>query len=220
MRKVIWTLMILCAVGVIVYFIGVPYLSSYLRDNHPELLERFGIYVAEAVNDDFLAAYSDSAEGIAVKEGWTAPEKIEYQARDIPSLEKDFIAVGYPDFRYVMDDMGNLNQKGEKSFREEDGAMVFLYMNDAYYLTSARIEFETPRDKFNSTSMNEHIDLYLDFIRIITSREVTETDKNVLLRVFTNVFNDRESKNNTVSINGLEFQVSLDVFNRLIILEC
>ena len=93
-------------------------------------------------------------------------------------------------------------------------------MDDTYYLTSSRIEYGVEKSKFNSPSMNEHIGVFLDYIRIITNKEVSESDKSALLRLFTNVFNDPASKNNTITINDLTFSVSLDMFYNLIILSC
>ncbi len=219
MRKFIWCILIVLAVGAIGYFVGYPFLKQYLEENNPEILEKLGIKTEVIIAKETDLPDPIETDPLEIKSGWTAPEKIEYSARDIPSVENDFYASGFPPFLYVTDDNGQLNQKCEKSFRD-DGALIYLYMNDSYYLTKASIEYEVEKSKFNSTSMNEHIDLYLNFIKIITSREVDEADKNALLRVFTNVFNDPESKNNKVTINGLEFRVSLDTFFRLIVLEC
>lgn len=214
-KKLIWTLLILVALGSIGYFIGYPYMAN----NHPELLEKVGIKTEKHVEDNTVLSEYDEKAGLDVKEGWTAPVKVEYVRRDIPSLEQDFYAAGFPTFLYVTDDNGNLNQQAEKSFRD-DGALIYMYMDDTYYLTNASIEYGVPKNKFNSTATSEYIDLFIDFIRIITNREVSESDRNILLRVFANVFNDSESKNNTVTINDLQFTVTIDKFYNLVILKC
>lgn len=219
MKKVLWWLLILVAIGSIGYFIAYPFLSRYLTENHPEILAKVGIKVEEKKEDESkLSSFNEEAQ-IDVKEGWSAPVQFVYVRRDIPSIEKDFYSLGYPQFLYVTDASGGLNQNVEKSFRE-DGALIYLYMDSTYYLDKASIEYAVSRDKFNSVSMNEHIGVYLDFIHVITNKEVSEDDKNALLRVFTNVFNDKETKNNKVKINDLEFSISLDTFYRLIIMEC
>ena len=216
MRKLIWAILILGALGAIGYFIGYPYVVN----NHPEWLESIGIKTEKQVEDKTVLADYDGKDGqIEVKEGWVAPVRYEYAARDIPTLEQEFYALGYPSFLYVTDDQGNLNKQAEKSFRD-DGALVYLYMDDAFYLTEASIEYGVTKIKFNATSMNEHIGLFIDFIKTITNHEVSEEDKNGLLRLFSNIFNNPESKSNSIEINGLKFTVSLDMFYNLIIMKC
>lgn len=216
MKKLIWAILILAALGAIGYFIGYPYVVK----THPEWLELIGIQTEKQVEDNIvLAEYNGNDGGLEIKEGWVAPVRYEYARRDIPSIEQEFYALGYPSFLYVTDDQGNLNQLAEKSFRD-DGALIYLYMDDTFYLTEASIEYGVPKNKFNSTSMNEHIGLYTDFIRIITNHEVSEEDKNELLRLFSNIFNNPDSKSNSIEINGLRFTVSLDLFYNLIIMKC
>lgn len=218
MKKVLWWVLILVAVGSIGYFVAYPFLSKYLTANHPEILARVGIKVEEKKEDDTsLSTYNDGSQ-LVVKEGWLAPVEFVYVRRDIPSIEKDFYALGYPQFLYVTDSSGILNQNCEKSYRE-DGALIYLYMDSTHYLDRASIEYGVAKDKFMSVYMNEHIGIFLDFIHVITNKEVSDYDKKVLLRAFTNVFNDQGTRDNKITINDLEFKVSIDPLYCLIILE-
>lgn len=219
MKKAIWCILIIGAIAALAYFIGYPFLRQYLETNHPEILEKVGLKSEKIVAvETNLPQFSDE-NPLEVKDGWTVPEQYEYKRRDIPSLEADFYEMGFPPFLYVTDDKGNLNQKREKSFRD-DGTLIYLDMDDSYYLVSASIEYEVPKAKFNSTSTSDYIDLFIKFIQTITNREVSNEDRNGLLRVFTNVFNDSESKNNSITINDLQFTVVLDKFYNLVILKC
>ena len=91
-------------------------------------------------------------------------------------------------------------------------------MDSTYYMTHAKIEVSVKSNEFNSTSVKNHLDSLLSFIKIITDKDVSSEDQNNLLRKFTQAFNDSESK--TIDINGVTFKISLDNFYCLYILEC
>ena len=207
MKKFIFWFLIILSVASIAYFIGYPYISKRMTPITDEKETN--------VNLQELSENSNSF----IKEGWVEPEIFVYQRRDIPSLEADFTAKGYPQFLYVTDEDGKLNQKCEKSFHEQ-GMEVYLFMDDTFYLTNARIEYGVQKTKFNSTSMSDNIPPLIDFIQIITNRAVSSEDQNNLLRMFTNLFNDPESKNNTIKINDHDFTIKLDSFYNLIIISC
>lgn len=206
MKKVLFWLLFVVALGSIGYFVGYPLYQEYCVPTP----------VAEvAVPLEDIGTVQESF----AQEGWIKIEKFVYQKRDLPSLEADFQAVGYPAFLYMADDDGALNKKGEKSFHE-DGMALYLYMNDAYYLDSASMEYSVPASRFNSTSMDENIPPFYDFVRIVTGRDLTDEDKDSLLRTFTDVFNETESVVHTVTINDLTFTITLDKFFNLLIISC
>lgn len=206
MKKVLFWLLFIAAIVSIGYFVGYPLYLEYCTPAP----------VAEEITplEDVATAQESFAQ-----EGWVKIEKFVYQKRDLPSLEADFQAVGYPAFLYMAEDDGSLNKKGEKSFHE-DGMALYLYMNDAYYLDSATMEYSVPVSRFNSTSMDANIPPFYDFVRIITGRELTDEDKDSLMRTFTDVFNETESVVHTVTINDLTFTITLDKFFNLLIISC
>lgn len=221
MKKFLWCLLIIVAVAAIAYFVAYPLLFRYAEENHPDVLEKLGIAAEEKKEEEVpLMQYGENNAQIEIKEGWVEPEKIVYNPRAVPSVEKDFYALNFPAFQYVQEGNGELNRDMERSYRTEDGVIIYLVYDEKNYIASASLEMEVPKEKFNSTSMNEHIGLYLDFIRVITDREVSSDDKAALLRAFTNMFNDPESKNNTIKINGLSFRIVLDTQAKLIKIEC
>ena len=208
MKKIVFWVLLIISLAAIGYFVGYPYISKQLKP----------ILSKNEKTVELLKPEEKTTESF-IQEGWVEPEVVEYQSRNIPDLEKDFYDGGYPLFQYKQNADGSLNKKSERSYHE-DGMMLFLFSNDAGYLTGARIEHGVKKDKFKSTYMSENIPPLLDFIKIITNREVTEEDRNALLRLFTVLFNDPDTKNNKIRINGLDFSVTLDTMQCLIIISC
>lgn len=205
MKKFLFWFLLILAIASAAYFIGYPYISEKF----------FSVTGKEKID---LQSPDVEAANSFIKEGWIEPEVIVYQRRNMPDIEADFYAKGYPQFMYDANPDGSINLKSEKSFHE-DGMGLHLTSDDAGYLTGATIDYGV-NNKFGSTYMSENIPPLLDFIVIITGHEVSEEDQKALLRLFSILFNDPGSKNNRITINGLQFTVSLDVTQKLIILSC
>lgn len=208
MKKTLWFLIILLALGTIFYFVGYPALTNYLEEKGKT--EEVG---TELTGKDQMA---DSL----FQSGWIKQEVYVAHRKDIPTLEQEFYNLGYPNFLYIPGENGGISKddnSGEKSMHD-NGNQVFLYMDSSYYMTHAKIEVTVPSNEFNSTSVKKHLDSLLSFIKIVTDKEVSSEDQNNLLRKFTQAFNDAESK--AIEINGMTFKISLDKFYCLYILEC
>ena len=208
MKKVLWIIVILLALGTIFYFVCYPALTEYL-ENKDKLTE-----------EEIALTGKDQMADSLIKNGWEKPEVYVARRKDIPTIEKEFYALGYPDFLYIPGEDGRSskdNNSGEKSMHD-NGNQVFLYMDGTYYMTHAKIEVQVSSSEFNSVSLKNHVDSFTDFIKIVTDRTVSEEDKSLLLRKFTDAFNDSDSK--SIEINGLTFKISLDKFYCLVILEC
>ena len=203
MKKIIWILLLLTALASAGWFVGKPVLEKYLAEKQP----------AEQLGN------AESAAESFAEEGWVRQEKFTYRRRDIPSLEADFEAIGYPPFLYLAEKDGTVGRNGEKSYHE-DGMALFLYMDETCYLTHATLEYTVPSGKFNSTAMSGNVLPFCDFAGIITGRELKEEDRELLIREFAELFNDAEHKPRKLKLNDLEFTVSLDSFYMLLVMEC
>lgn len=207
MKKFLWIFLLFVAVGSLAYFVGYPYYLSSV-----------------AVKDKEETTFSlQSLDGVDVeisKEGWTKEEKFTYTARDIPSVEQDFYALGYPPFLYASDSNGDIDKSVETS-HHENGMVATLGMDNKYFVKSGQIEYTVPQDRFNSTAMDKNIAPLCDFVRIITGRAVSEEDRSSLLREFALVFNEKNEKDrttHTIKINDLDFTLGLDRFYLSILL--
>ena len=209
MKKFLFWFFLLIALAAIGYFVVYPYVNeNYIKPRKADPVE------VALTGKENLANSSSLFE-----EGWVELEVWVYVPRDINSLEKDFQDLGYPPFLYMKDETGNLGRR-EKS-THENGMEVYLTMNETGYLMNAELDYAVDKSRFSSTAMSENIPPFLDFIRIITNKEVSEEDQKLLLRAFTNVFNDSSSKNNTIRINELDFQIAVDSsLYPLIIMKC
>lgn len=208
MKKTLWFLIILLALGTIFYFVGYPALTNYLEEKN------------KTEETETVLTGKDQMTDSLFQNGWIKPEVYVARRKDIPTLEKEFYSLGYPDFLYIPGENGGISKddnSGEKSMHE-NGNQVFLYMDSTYYMTHAKIEVSVKSNEFNSTSVKNHLDSLLSFIKIITDKDISSEDQNNLLRKFTQAFNDSESK--TIDINGVTFKISLDNFYCLYILEC
>lgn len=204
MRKIAFWFLLLLSLIAIGRFAGWPAVRALVEGKN--------------IRDTDLKPAEEAEESFA-EEGWIRQVKFVYKRRDIPSLEKDFEAKGYPPFLYLAEKDGSVGRSGEKSYHE-DGMAVFLFMDDTYYLTHARLEYTVPSEKFTSTAMNGNILPFSDFAGIITGKEVTAEDRERLMREFTELFNDGDHKPRTIEINDLEFTVSLDSFYLVLQMSC
>ena len=203
MKKVIWLLLILVALASACWFVGWPVLEQFLAERQPA---------------DQLKGADEATDSFA-EEGWIRQEKFIYRRRDIPSLEKEFEAIGYPPFLYLAEQDGSVGRSGEKSYHE-DGMALFLYMDETWYLTHAKLEYTVPAGKFSSTAMSGNIRPFCDFAGIITGKEIKEEDRELLIRDFAELFNDADHKPRKLKLNGLEFTISLDGFYMLLVMAC
>ena len=192
MKKIIWLVLILVALASAGWFVGRPVLERFLAERRP----------AERLKS------ADEAKDSFAEEGWIRQEKVIYRRRDIPSLEKEFEAVGYPPFLYLAEQDGSVGRSGEKSYHE-DGMALFLYMDETWYLTHAKLEYTVPSGKFSSTAMSGNIRPFCE-----------EEDRELLIREFAELFNDAEHKPRKLKLNGLEFTISLDSFYMLLVMAC
>ena len=78
MKKIIWLVLIFAALASAGWFVGRPVLERFLAERRP----------AERLKS------ADEAKDSFAEEGWIRQEKVIYRRRDIPSLEKEFEAVG------------------------------------------------------------------------------------------------------------------------------
>ena len=175
--------------------------------------------------ESYIQSLSGSEKPINYENETSGPNIIynsdttKYKRRDIPSVEQEFYAIGYPAFLYITDVQGNLNQRAEKSFRD-DGALLYLYMDDTLYLSAASLEYGVSKNKFNSLSVHEYIDIFSDFISIVTGYSISNADIAGLTRFIQSAFLLPESNEQYITINGLTFSVTLDTYYNLIILQC
>lgn len=204
MRKIIWWILLIVSIAAIIAFVGYP---------------KYKEVTGKALEADMLLPGAELAQESPVQEGWVKQTVFRYVKRSIPELEADFTAAGYPPFLYMADGEGNLDLKGEKSYHE-DGMAVYLYMNDAYYMDSAVIEYTVPKNRFTSTRMGNNLPPLISFVEIITGAELDEEGQKQLLRTFTDAFNDKDGKAHTLMLNDLEFTVSLERNLCMIILSC
>ena len=205
MKKALYVLFLLAALGCIIWFVGIPAAREYLS------LE------SRAMTTPLLDA-TMAHESLAEYE-WKREEIIRYTPRPIPDLEADFLGLGYPAFLFLDDGYGQVDRTGEKAVHE-DGMVVYLYMEDGTgYLTSSLLEYSVPQERFSSTAMDQNIQAFLDYASVITGRSIDENTKKELLRAFTELFNDPDKVPRTAMINGLEFTISVDPVMSTIIME-
>lgn len=199
MRKALFITLLIAAIAILGYFVGYPLIQEQVGKNNGQ-------------KDLNLIAANTAADASLLTGEWKEKERITYAAKDYRTLESEFEQHGFPPFQYLEDGEGSYTTKGERSV-SEDGTIIELYMDDNYYLKTAKFEYVVPSNRFNSTSMDKNIAPFITFVSIITNHEVDETAKASLIREFTNVFNDSNKEyEHKVEINGLTFELSIDTF--------
>lgn len=195
MKKALYALLVIAALISLLYFVAYPYVQEKMQEKKP---------------DNVVLASADGVDGNLISDKWEKKEEVVYEKRDYRSIEEDFGRIGYPPFQYLQDGIGAYTTSGEKSIHE-NGMMVYLYMDNDYYLQKALIEYPVPANQFSSIAMDKNIQPFYDFVKIITNHELSQQDKTALIREFTNVFNEQDEQH-SIKINGLEFELSIDTF--------
>ena len=210
MKKFLWWILIIVSLLAIGLFVVLPTINNYLDEQKKAKEEAQSLTGKEQISVSLF------------KDGWIKEEVYVAQRKDIPTLENDFYALGYPQFLYLPGKNGGISKddnSGEKS-THEDGMQVYLYMDSSYYMTNAKIEVPVNAKSFNSTAIKNYMGPFCDFIKVITNKELSTEDQNNLSRKFAEAFNDAEKKAKKITLNGITFTITLDYFYNLIIMEC